>query len=289
MWIFYSLLTVVTETSKDVLVKSQGKTADEYVSAFSLQFFAMLLLGTVLLLTGIPSVTPVFWAGLLVSAVFIPLWSVLYMKAIKWSPLSTVMPILALNPIFTALLSILFDHRLPSMAGWFGIAAICTGLYCIRLSGQLTGRTLLTPIASLRNERGALAMAAVAFIWSVGTHINKVLISASSPLMFAFGITGVGSLVLYFWGRRKTDMSVGRIAANLRYLLPLGVLNGLSELWLGLALRVGYTPYVVSVKRFSIVTTSVSGRLLFREHWGPFQSAGLVLVMSGIALVIIGK
>lgn len=100
MWIIFSLLTGFCEVAKDVVSKKSSEKTNEYLSAFSMQFFSALTLLPVLLLTGIPTLKPAFWWSLGVICLGIATWSVFYMKAVKLSPLSVTIPMLAFNPLF---------------------------------------------------------------------------------------------------------------------------------------------------------------------------------------------
>lgn len=286
MWIVYSFLTAFIETGKDVLSKKSTKITNEYVSSFALQFFAALVLLPIVLFQGIPHIKPEYWLAMVFIAMGIPAWSLLYMKAVKISPLSVSIPMLAFNPIFTALFSIFFDKRWPSFYGWLGIILICLGLYFLRLKSETIKKGILYPILNIKNEPGALAMLGVAMIWSIGTHINKIVVDASSPLFFAFSATFVGAVILFVIAKLKGKFSVSTIRENFFQLGPIGVLNGFSELALGLALGVGYTPYVISIKRSSILWTSLAGKFLFKDTISKINFFGLALMFLGIIFII---
>lgn len=287
MWIIFSFLIAILESSKDLIGRSTSQKIDPFVSAFALQFFAVIVLLPIILITGIPQIKPVFWLASIFTLFSIPLWSILYMKALTLSPLYISVPMLAFNPILNAMLSVFFDHRFPNTAGWMGIIFITIGLYLIRLKKETIQKGLLYPIINIKNEPGAIAMLGVAFIWSVGTHVAKIITNASSPLMFAFSVTLLGSISLFIIGKIKVGLSFKMVKDNIFKLGPLGLLNGAAEFTRGLALQIGYTPYVVAIARSNIVSSSLMGSILYKDKLSKINILGLLLVFLGIVLIII--
>lgn len=70
---------------------------------------------------------------------------------------------------------------------------------------------VLYPFLNIKNEPGAVGMLGVALIWSIGTHINKIVVDASSPLFFAFSICFVGAVILFIIARIKIKLSFAMI------------------------------------------------------------------------------
>lgn len=286
MWILLSFLIAILESAKDLLGKSTSNKINPYVSAFCLQFFAVLTLLPIILITGIPKIQPVFWIASVFSLFSIPAWSLLYMRGVTLSPLYLSIPMMAFNPVFTTLLSIFFDHRFPDALGWMGIIFICVGLYLLRLKKEVTKKGVLYPILNIRNEPGAISMLGVALIWSLGVHVAKIQTLASSPLFFAFTVTVCGTVVLFFLAKIKAGMNFQMVKNYLLQLGLLGFLNGFAELVRGMALQIGYTPYVVAIARSNIIASSLGGKIFFKEKFSRINIAGLILMFAGIILII---
>lgn len=287
MWVLFALLSAFCETAKDIIGKKSSHKTDEYITAFGLQFFAAISLFIVVLFTGIPPLQPLFLVAVLGLSIIIPLWSVLYMKAVKLSPLSDVIPLLALNPILTALLAIFFEHRFPNTFGWLSILVICIGLYVLRLDMKFFKQDFMHPIKQIIHEPGAPYMLGVVIVWSIGSYISKLGATTSSPLFSAFIGCLIASVALFIVAKNKTTISLKIIRSHLGYLGSLGVLNGLSEFFINSALVLGFTPYVMPIKRTNIVWSSLMGKWLFHEQLGKFKLVGLILVMSGICGMIL--
>ncbi|MFC1627158.1 EamA family transporter [Patescibacteria group bacterium] len=287
MWIFYSFLTSFLETAKDVIGKTSSQKTDEYVSAFFFQFFALLFLLPLVISSGIPQLKTGFWASLSIGIILNTTWNILYMKAVKLSPLSVSIPMLAFNPIFTALLSIYFDNKLPSLIGWIGIILVSIGIYFQRLNKATLKKGILHPFKEIKDEPGSLAMLGVALIWSLGAHITKLNVVTSSTTFSAFARTLIPVIILFFITKKKSKFNFKSIKPHLLHLAPLGIVNGISKVTLGKALSLGYTPYVMPVKRTSIVWSSIAGKVLFKEEIKPIKIISLTLIMVGIIFIIL--
>lgn len=287
MWPLYALLSAFFETAKDVVGKSASNKTNEYVTAFSLQFFGAIILIPVLFWYGIPSINPRFWFVLFGFCFTIPLAAILYMRAVKLSPLSVSVPILAVNPIFTALNAVLFDNKFPTFQGWSGIILICIGLYLFRLEKSLLHKGILYPFVRLRTEPGAVAMLGVAFIWSIGAHLSKASVAYSSPLFAGWAGMAVGSVVLFMIFHKKIIEQYSSIRTHFLALAALGIIDVLSILSMYTALSSGLTAYVIALKRTNILWSSVYGMLVLKEHFEIAKLFGLVSLLSGIVLLLI--
>lgn len=286
MWILFSFATAFCETAKDIIGKTTANKTNEYVTAFSLQFFAAVILLPTAYLVGLPPLKPGYFIAVGVSAFVLPLATILYVRAVKVSPLSVSVPMLSVNPIFTALLALVFDRRVPNIFGWGGIVLVSVGLYVSRLSKEVLKKGIFFPFLSIREEPGALAMLAVGFIWAAGTYLSKFAILNSSPLATAAGWTATSSVVLFVIARRKARMTIQTIQEHFGYLASLGILNALSEFSLFSAIATGFIPYVIPIKRTNIVWSSLAGKMLFGENVGKMKVLGLGLVIIGILFIV---
>lgn len=287
MWAIYAFISAFSETGKDVLGKSSATKTNVLLTAFSVQFFGLLLLVPLLILTGIPHIKPNFWLGLFLAAFTIPSSQILYFQAIKLSPLSISVPILAFNPIFTALLSWFFDKRLPDTLGWLGIIFICSGLYLSRLDKEALRKEIWSPLRSIFQDPGSLSMLGVAFIWSLGAHVSKMTVVASSPVMAAVSFGTLGSILLFIIGKTSGRFNIKLIFSRLKQFTLLGILNGLSDFAMNSAMAVGFTPYVISIKRSNIIWSSIFGKILYQEPLPKIKITGIVLMFLGIIFLLV--
>ena len=285
MWPLFAFATAFLETAKDVVGKQGAQKTNEYMTAFAMQFFEAILLSGVLLIVGIPVIQPMFWVVLLGFCITIPSASILYMRAIKLSPLSISIPMLAFNPIITALLAVFFDHKFPSPLGWTGIGLVCIGLYCLRLTKDVIKKGLWYPLFRIIDEPGAVAMLGVSFIWSVGAHLSTAAVRTSSPLFAVWAGAVVGATILFVIMQNRGG-SFSLFQKNAGKLISLGVIDGLSNLAMYTALSTGLTVYVVSIKRTNMLWSSLMGKILFGESVGKIKIIGLLMMLLGIGAIL---
>lgn len=295
MWIFYSFLTASLETVRDLLGKKTAQQTDEYVTAFGLQFFAALLLGLITIVvaftTGLPAIKPVFWWALCGAIITVPVGNILYMRAVKLSPISLVVPMLAFNPLFTALVSLFFHQSLPSTWGWIGVVVVGIGLYILRLDKAVLKQGLLTPLSRVTRDPGAVAMLGVALVWSVGANLSKAMVVNASPLISAASTAIVGSVMLWLIisVRHKFHLSklVAQVRRNLSQLSILGFAIALSNLAMSAAMSTGVTSYVIAIKRSNMVLSSLASRLFFQEKLTWIKILGILLMFTGLVMMIL--
>lgn len=286
MWIIYSFISALAETTKDIIGKKGSQQTNIFITAFSLNFFALLVLTPILIYSGIPTLKPAFWYGVLAAAFTIPAWSILYMKAIKLSPLSLSVPMLAFNPAFTAILGIFFDKKMPSIQGWIGIILLGVGLYLLRLTKETIKKGIFHPILMIKNEPGSIAMLGVALIWSIGAHVSKVIVTNSSPPMGAFIGTLNAAIILFIIGVVKKQINISTLKNGFKYLIPLGLFDGVSSFAMYLGLSIGITPYVISIKRTNMLWSSLMGKLIFKEQFDKTKLIGILTLLGAIILII---
>ena len=131
-----------------------------------------------------PSLDAKFWLAV---AALLPLEItalVLYVKAIRVSPLSLSVPFMALSPVFILFFAFIFLGETPSATGLAGIGLIVTGAYLLNASAGKEGA--LGPIRAAIREKGAVLMAIVSLIYAVTSTLGKVAVEHSSPVFFGF-------------------------------------------------------------------------------------------------------
>ncbi len=229
-----------------------------------------------------------YWLPGGVSVVLNIVSNVLFLEAVRVSPLSVTIPMLSLTPVFTTLLGVPMLGEVPSPSQAVGIALVVVGAFAINL-GIGDGLSPLRAWRSLCRESGSLLMAIVALLWSVATPLDKLAMGHASPAFHGLALNagvGVGVLLLLI-GRGRTHelrlpsgtrwTAVGSIAGST---LAIGLyLVAISHLWVGL---------VESLKRGLGSAGALGlGRLLFRERIGRAQIMAVGLMIVGVVLVLV--
>lgn len=282
MWFILSLAAAFSETAKDLISKKGVVKIDEATMSLSLHLVPAILLIPLVIYFGIPKISYSFYWSLALFAVLVPMWSILYMKALKISPLSKVIPILAVSNIITALISPVFGYGWPSLIGWIGIITISFGLYLVQF---IDSHNLLQPLVDLSSKKGSQYMLAVAIIWSLMAHLGKVNVQSSSALFSTFSTSLIGAAILGLRSKRRHNMSIVVIKNSYKFILGIGFVSMLSKLFVSSALAIGYAPYVTTIKRTNVFWSFWAGVLWFREKTNWYNKVGSVLILIGVVCI----
>jgi uncharacterized membrane protein len=123
-------------------------------------------------------------------------------------------------------------------------------------------------------------------MWSVGAYLSKWRVSGSSPIFSTFTAGAIGMLTTYVVSilvRRRIEY--GRIINCWRELLPVGWFYYLVGLTSAMALTAGSPAYVFSIKRGSILTSALVGKVVYREKFYWWKYVGLFLIGLGIVVL----
>lgn len=113
--------------TSDAAAKTVLVSRDEYFVSLMRLLFALPLLLVTLALVEVPRLDMTFWVASLTALPLEAIAVVLYMKALKVSPLSLTVPFLTLTPVFLILVSYLLLGEKISPGGAAGILLIAMG------------------------------------------------------------------------------------------------------------------------------------------------------------------
>jgi len=238
-----------------------------------------------LLFIKLPPLDDIFFLCFAVSLPLNAVPFILYMEAIKISPLSLTVPYLAFTPVFMIGTGSLLLNEIPDLWGIAGITAVCIGSYVLNLDFKRP--SLLGPFRAIRKETGSWLMLIVAFIFSFSSVIGKLAIIHSSVMFFqmsfftALGLVSVLILILL----RKIDLKALAEAPGRG--MVAGALLFLHILFHGFAISMTKAAYMISVKRLSVVFGVVYGGVLFDEKNILVRFFGALLMFSGAALILL--
>lgn len=285
LWFYLSLATAVSLSTTDALSKKALKDAGEELVAWVRWAFAAPFLLLLLPFIEIPELDSTFW---FVTAAAVPLEItaiLLYMKAIRVSPLSLTVPFLALTPVFLIATSFLFLGELPDRSGVAGILLIAAGAYLLNLNRP--GEGFLAPFKSIKKEKGSVLMIVVAFIYSITSNLGKVAVLHSSPTFFAIIYAIILSMFLLPFVVRKSGNSISAIRARPLLFVMIGVFYGIMMMCHFSAIRLIEVPYMISVKRTSMIFSTIYGWLLFKEENIRERLLGSAVMVIGVALIML--
>ena len=184
-WVLLSLICAFALATSDALTKKALVRSNEYLAAWFRLVFSLPLLLLLWTVVPTPKLDSAFYSAFILSLPLEIAAMILYVKALKVSPLSLTLPFLSLTPVLLIVVSYLILGEKVSLQGSIGIVVLAAGGYTLHIHEIRNG--LWMPFKAIRREKGSLLMIAVAVIYSVTATLGKMAIEHSSPLFF--GIT----------------------------------------------------------------------------------------------------
>ena len=239
-------------------------------------------------LAGAASPSAGYWVPGLGSVLLNVAANLIFLEAVRVSPLSLTIPMLSLTPVFTSLLAIPLLGERPESIEWLGILAVVIGAFWLNVDRQ--GENSALPIwKRVGRERGSLMMILVAALWSLALPLDKLAVaSASAPAhgtilnagvaLVLVLVVSVGPVESRLGGvRRWSGLVIALVAVSV---LALGLqLVAITRVWVGL---------VETLKRaVGSVLALVSGWLFFGEQIDPQQVLAVLLMGAGVGLVLL--
>jgi drug/metabolite transporter (DMT)-like permease len=284
-WFLLSLVTALAVASCDTGVKKWFSHLTPYEMTLLPLLYGLPPIAVALFLVETPALDRAFYVLFAVSIPLTMVPMVLYMKAIKISPMSLTVPYLAFTPVFIIGTGYLFLGEQVDKWGMAGIVTVCAGGYVLNISDQ--DRSVLDPLLAVFKETGSWLMLIVSFIFSLSSVIGKMAIMHSSPLFFQTSFFVVLTLVmaLVFSLFRKIHLG-----SFLKHPLKGGLVGLLMAVHIfchGLAISMTKAAYMMSIKRLSIVFGVIYGGVVFKEENIRTRLAGALLMFSGAALILL--
>jgi drug/metabolite transporter (DMT)-like permease len=250
-----------------------------------------LLLLPLLAFVSLPATSPAFWGWLAAAMPLEIVAMLLYVRAIRDSPLSATLPYMAFTPVFTVATGWLLLGETVSRRGLVGIVLVVMGAWGLNLDqAGWHPRTWLAPFHAIIRERGSRLMLMVAAIYSVTAVLGKGALNLMPGAALGFGalyFVLLGGLTLAFFGLRE-PATVARAFRGGPYAWLVAGLMTLMILTHFLALAQAVSAYMIAVKRLSVLFgialgAWVLGEARLRQH---FAAAGLMV--AGVALIVVG-
>jgi len=178
-WVSLSLISAFTLATSDAFTKRALTSSNEYIVAWLRLIFSLPLLFVIFLFIPIPELDKEFYVAFFLSLPLEILSIVLYIKALRISPLSLTLPFLSLTPVFLIFVSYIILGERVSLWGGMGILLIASGSYTLNISKIKEG--IFEPLRAITREKGSVLMIAVALIYSLTSSLGKMAIGHSSP------------------------------------------------------------------------------------------------------------
>ena len=288
-WASLSLASAFFLATSDALAKRALQHENEYLVAWFRLLFTLPVLVITFLLIPFPKLGRDFYLSFFIALPVELVTIILYIKALKLSPLSLSVPFLALTPVFLVSVSYLVLGEKVSFLGSVGILLIASGGYVLNIGVYRKG--CFEPLKLIYKEKGAMLMIAVALLYSITSSLGKVAIMHSSPLFFGasyFIMLNIAFAPIALWKGRSV---LGDFVSRGKFfsLFFPGMFYALMIITHMEAMKLTKVAYMISVKRTSLLMSVLYGYLLFQERNIGRRLFGALLMFAGFVLVVNAK
>jgi uncharacterized membrane protein len=205
-----------------------------------------------------------------------------YIKALRYSDVSLVAPMMLLTPAVLLVTSPIILGEHTSLAGALGVLFIVIGSYVMGFSVKKAQKfSFLTPFTALSKERGVRYALAASFLYGIAAPLDKIGVLQSSPFIWIFvqGALLVIGLGIFMFIKERSSFVLSPKQSAIA-VIP-GFTGAISSLLQMFAISLWHVPYVIAVKRLSSLFTIIAGGALFKEK-------GILLRLGGALFMIIG-
>lgn len=225
------------------------------------------------------------WAALGLGIVGHTGYQLFFIHGLNWTKVSNTSIIMAMTPVFIALLSTFLKHEKVRWAGWVGILVSFVGFFLV-ITQQGEGFQW-----TWENMRGDLMIFTGNLLWAVYTVFSRPFLDRISPLKWT-SLTLVFGTAFYL-----------PFAAPAIFRIPwkeISFQGWASLLYSGLfAIAVSYVIWYTSVKRIGNSKTAIYGNInvvfsvsiayvFLAERITPLQACGAVVIFAGVYLTRFG-
>jgi len=285
-WVFLSLLSAFTLATSDAFTKKVLSGNNEYLIAWFRLLFSIPFLVILWMFIPVPRLDKEFYLAFACALPLEIIAMVLYVKALKLSPLSLTLPFLSLTPLFLILVSYVILGEKVSFKGGSGIFLLLAGSYILNLREIRGG--ILKPFRSMIQEKGSVLMIGVAIIYSITSSLGKMAIQHSSPLFFGttyfIALTVVFAPIALIMGRRDIRKFIGE--KKYTNLFTPGIFYSIMIASHMLALSLTKVAYMISLKRTSVIMGVIYGYVLFEERNIRERLAGAIIMFIGFVMIV---
>jgi len=282
LWIILALFSALFAATRRTSEKQLTHRLHYFSIALATQLLSLPIIFVVLIIHGRIqnpfSLGLDFWVPLIIVSIgFYPLNAFLYLKAIKESELSSVLPIQSLWPVLTLLPAWLILREVPNVVATIGIVLTVLGVYALGLKG----RSLHHPLQPFRESRGSLYMLLAVILVTIAGVLDKIAIQASNAAYYSF-VSTIGAVIVLSVVWQLSDANDFHvIKKNVKELSVIGSLQGASYTAYLVALSLGPIAYVSSIRSSNILLGSLLGIFLLKEKLTIAKAISFLLILLG--------
>ncbi|KHE94157.1 MAG: DMT family transporter [Candidatus Scalindua rubra] len=285
-WFVYALVCALSLATADALSKKAlDDNTDPSIVAWVRTGYALPFMAFIIPFIEKPELDRVFYVATLMAVPLDIIALLLYMKAIKISPLSLTLPFLSLTPVFLIGTSFIILGERPDRSGFTGIVLVVIGAYLLNVHTISEG--FFEPFKAIAKEQGSVLMIIVAFVFSIGACIGKIAVQHSDPLFFSVVYSFLLSFFFYLVISFRTKHFHSKAFSRPVLFLLIGILITIMIITHLKAISLIEVSYMVSVKRLSILFGVIYGVMFFKETNIKERLLGATVMVSGIIMITV--
>ncbi|MDO8538472.1 MAG: DMT family transporter [archaeon] len=282
LWFLLALFGAFGQATNFALTKKFLGTIDKNTFAAGTYFISFILTFALTLYFGFPQIKEGFWFALLATGGLNIIAVFLNYKALQISDLSLTIPMIAFSPVFSIFISFILLNELPTLMGIVGIIFTVLGIYAINF---FNGKGFLEPFKQIYKNKGAMMMLGVAFVYSITANFDKIVIQ-TTDVFLGPALTFLFLSIFFFALSMKNKTKIQVFQKNLLPFLLIGFVGFIGGLAISIALTMQIVPYVLSVKRTSILFGVIYGGILFKETQAKNRLIGAIITVIGLVLIL---
>jgi len=285
-WFVYAFVCALSLATADALSKKVlDDNIDPSIVAWVRTGYTLPFMVFVIPFLDKPKLDGVFYMAILLAVPLDTIALLLYMKAIKISPLSLTLPFLSLTPVFLIGTSYIILGEKPDKSGFIGIILVVIGAYLLNV--HTISRGVFEPFKAIAKEQGSVLMIIVAFIFSIGACIGKIAVQHSDPIFFSVVYSFLLSLFLFLVISFRTKQFLSKAVSRPVMFLLIGLLITIMIITHVKAINLVEVSYMISVKRLSILFGVIYGVMFFKETNIKERLLGATVMVSGIIMIAV--
>ncbi len=254
---------------------------------------------------GIPSIGPQFLLAVLATTLLNILATTLTFRALTSTDISLAIPMLSFTPLFLVGTAALILHEIPSVIGMAGIVIIVTGSYILNTADE--DESIIDPFRAMFSHPGVLSMLVVAFLYAIAINFDKMVMQ-NSDTVFGSGIVflllGIAFVIIFIIRHLRLNKNFHQLVSPAIPVLPknrslfrwqdvinaglfIGIVITIEAVVINTAYSQQIVPYVIAIKRMSIILIVVYGAFVFREKDVIRRLSGAGLMLFGAVLILL--
>jgi len=210
-----------------------------------------------------------------------------YNYAIKNDPVSTVMPLNRLQPVFVAIFGFFLLNEAVTFKVAFGVFMASLGGYIVLIKDA---KHLLSPFQEIFSDRGEQMAILSGLTFAGAAIVDRTITTTIDPLIHAFflliGMTVAFNMFNYKKHSNYTKIVKKQLISHIKLYTVAGLLQASALGFILTAFSLQEASRVVPVLQLQVPLTVIAGGALFEEENILVKLIGSIILLIGVFLVV---